>query len=263
MPKKSLILYASWGGNTEKIALTFKKVFDEFGWQCDVLKVTKNTDVHHPPYYIDDYDIVCLGSLIVNGIPVKEIFDDHLGIAMPQNLFRNPKEGFGEISETWRSKKGIVFATYGGTRWGPPEAIPTLDILELRLQDMRIKCIGKFACAGGSKRGHGHSLDRLADLKGWTIEESSWIAKRYEENPNYPEFADYSPEDRKLLDDTIAARKKELPVPNRPHQWHWDIHNRPNERDLLKARIFLEEILEDFYGGGIEAGPMAQYLCIA
>jgi len=44
--------------------------------------------------------------------------------------------------------------------------------------------------------------------------------------------------------------------------WHWDFTKRPTERDLLKAEIFLSEILEDYYGGGIEMYPYSQYVCI-
>ena len=263
MSKKSLIIYASWTGNTEKVALRFKKVFEKYGWECDMLKVIKHTDVHNPPYHLDDYDLLCVGSLIVNGVPVKEIFDDHLGIAMPQNLFRGHTWGFGPITESWRPIKGVAFVTYGGTRWGPPEAIPALDCLALRMEDMRVKCIGKFACAGGMKQGHGYSLDNLADKKGWSIEDAASIVSRYTEDPNHPEFANLSKEDRELLDATVTARKKELPREDRSHTWHWDIHNRPNERDLLKAEIFLEEILEDYYGGDVDAAPMAQYICIS
>ena len=64
---------------------------------------------------------------------------------------------------------------------------------------------------------------------------------------------------------SAEERQKEMETPDelpvRP--WHWDIANRPSERDLLKAEIFLEEILEDYYGGGVDAAPMAQYVCIA
>jgi hypothetical protein len=265
VPKKSLIIYASWTGNTEKVALRFKKVFDKHGWECDVLKVTRRTDVHNPPYYLDDYDLVCVGSPIVNGIPVKEIFDDHLGIMMPQNLFRGHKWGFDAITEPYRSLKGIAFVTYGGTRWGPPEALPSLACLQNRLEDMRIRCIGKLACPGGQKGGHGHSLDKLADAKGWGIEEAASVVQRFMEEPDQPEFAALSSADRELLEATAKERRKELKTPDleRAHSWHWDINNRPSERDLTKAEIFLEEIIEDYYGGGVDAAPMAQYVCIA
>ena len=108
-------------------------------------------------------------------------------------------------------------------------------------------------------------LKTMADAKGWGIEDAASIVQRYMEDPNHPEFADLSQEDRELLETTAAARRKEEKAPGaeRSHSWHWDIANRPNERDLLKAEIFLEEILEDYYGGGVDAAPMSQYLCIA
>ena len=115
------------------------------------------------------------------------------------------------------------------------------------------------------KGSHGHSLDKLADAKGWGIEDAASIVQRYMDDPEHPEFADLSQEDRELLKATAAAREKEKKAPGaeRSYSWHWDIANRPNERDLLKAEIFIEEILEDYYGGGVDAAPMAQYLCIA
>ena len=117
----------------------------------------------------------------------------------------------------------------------------------------------------GPKGGHGHSLDKLADTKGWGIEEAASVILRYMDDPGHPEFADLSKEDRELLETTAKARRKELKAPDmeRTHSWHWDIYNRPSERDLTKAEIFLEEIIEDYYGGGVDAAPMAQYVCIA
>ena len=49
MAKKGLVIYASWTGNTEKVALRFQKVFEKYGWECDMLKVTKHTDVKTYP----------------------------------------------------------------------------------------------------------------------------------------------------------------------------------------------------------------------
>ena len=89
---------------------------------------------------------------------------------------------------------------------------------------------------------------------------------RYKENPNDPEFADLSDEDRKMFDE-VAAETQEFKTGSERRDigraWHWDFKNRPNDRDLLKAEIFMEEILEDYYGGGIEMYPYGQYLCIA
>ena len=34
-----------------------------------------------------------------------------------------------------------------------------------------------------------------------------------------------------------------------PYAWHGDIRNRPNERDLLRAELFIEEKLEGLIDG--------------
>ena len=44
MGKKCLIMYASFTGNTEKVAQRIKETFESRGWQCDMFKVRKNAD---------------------------------------------------------------------------------------------------------------------------------------------------------------------------------------------------------------------------
>jgi hypothetical protein len=82
-------------------------------------------------------------------------------------------------------KTGIVFVTYAGTPLGPKEAEPALSLLELNIEHLRFKCIGRFSCPGG-------------------------VGKRAT-----------------------------------PGQWFGDTRGRPGERDLRKAEIFMEEILEE------------------
>jgi len=246
MSKKSLVLYASWGGNTEKVAMTFKKVFERKGWQCDVLKVTKKTDIKHPGVVLNDYDMLLVGSLVIGGLPTKELYDDHFGLLMPASLIpgRVPRYGeFESITTNNEFTKGIIFLTYTGGRRGPPEAAAAMAILELRLEDMRVKVIGKFACPGG----HGSSSS-----------EQSQMSQKNEEH----DIADYfgsTPE----TSPPASANLGEPRESDGPRDWHWDVKNRPSERDLLKAEIFLEEILEDYYEGDIEAAAHAQYICIS
>jgi hypothetical protein len=262
MSRKSLILYASITGNTEKVAMRFKKVLEKNGWEYDMLKVSKHTDVKNLPYRLDDYDLLCVGSPVWSGIPTKEIFDDHYGVLMGDRLFREDR--MAPITEGYGPKKGIAFVTYGGDRRGTPEALVALGALELRMEDMRVKCIGKFACPGGNKWSR-IPVDTVAARKGWSVGDAAAAIARYRENPNHPEFASLSAEDQKLFA-KAAKQTRDLPtmaeVPG-SRGLHWDVYNRPSERDLLKAEIFLEEILEDYYGGGVEAAPLGQNLCIA
>jgi flavodoxin len=207
MAKRSLIMYTSWTGNTEKVANRFKKVFEKYGWECDMFKVDHHTDVKNPPFDFADYDFLCVGSPVVHKKPIEELMSIMAGAPLP------PSEGgpkaalmgmkMEDIPEKYRfgertkarlqsmppgrivfgpdSKKGVIFATYGGGHLGPAEAQPAIDLLALEMEHIPIQCIGKFSCPGK----HG-------EMTGW----------------------------------------------------HKDLPTRPSERDLLKAEIFMEEVLE-------------------
>ena len=181
--KRGLILYQSMSGNTEKVALRFKKAFEKKGWQCDMFKVDKEMDVDNLPFNYDDYDFMCAGSGVYMALPGKEITD-----IMFKYTHRTRRAG--KIVRVHRKitpgpRKGIVFVTYAGTHLGPKEAEPALSLLELNIEHLKFKCVGRFSCPGG-----------------------------------------------------IGNRRT-------PGQWFGDISGRPNERDLLKAEIFMEEKLEE------------------
>jgi hypothetical protein len=274
MPKKSLIVYASVTGNTEKVAKRFKQVFEKkkapWGeWKCDIFKVNKNSYKETPPYHLDDYDFFCIGAPIWAGIPPLYLFDDHHGALTPIMMPpMKPGEGPPKMPEGWGPKKGIAFVTYGGQGQGPIEATAALSCLEIRLEGARVKCVGKFACCGGMW--DEPPVDRIASRFDWMVGDTTLAIARYKENPNDPEFANLSKEDRKLFDRAVKetqafktgtqdAKKRGIGM----RSWHYDYEHRPTERDLLKAEIFLSEILEDYYWGGVEMYPFSQYLCIA
>jgi flavodoxin len=182
MPKRGLILYQSLSGNTEKVALRFKKVFENKGWSCDIFKVDKSLTPDNLPFRFQDYDFLCAGSGVYAALPGKEITD------LIFKYTHQPKRD-GKLVRVHRRitpgpKKGVVFVTYAGTHLGPKEAEPSLSLLDLEIEHLKFKCVGRFSCPGG-------------------------IGKR----------------------PTLG-------------QWHGDIRGRPNERDLKKAEIFLDEILE-------------------
>jgi flavodoxin len=179
--KRSLILYQTLSGNTEKVALRFKKVFENKGWSCDMFKIDKTITMENLPFRFQDYDFLCAGSGVYAAQPGKEIADLIFKIA-------HQTKRDGKIVRVHRKivpgpKKGVVFVTYAGTHLGPKEAEPALSLLDLEIEHLKFKCAGRFLCPGG-------------------------IGKP---TPGY---------------------------------WHGDIKNRPSERDLRKAEIFLEEILE-------------------
>lgn len=214
MTQKGLIVYASLTGNTKKVALRFQKVFIEKGWECDLLKVTKKTDVFNSAFDSTQYDFVCAGSYVHGSLPadylidylrsnqnnvryhpdmvkmrdmpepdedemVKRLAGDFNPHAQPPGSGRTepPRAIFN-----YRDKKGIVFVTFGGEHQGYKEALPSLDLLESELEHTRYQCIGRFACPG-----------RFGTTRGWFR----------------------------------------------------DLPERPNEKDLMRAEIFIDEILDE------------------
>lgn len=181
--KKSLILYQTMTGNTELVVQRFEKVFKDKGWECDVFKVDKETDVDNLPFDFNDYDFMCAGSGVYMALPGRELTD-----IMFKTTHRTRRAG--KIVRLHRKitigpRKGIVFVTYAGTHLGPKEAEPALSLLELNIEHLKFRCVGKFACPG-----------------------------------------------------KIGKKKT-------PGYWFGDISDRPNERDLTKAEIFLAEKLEE------------------
>jgi flavodoxin len=185
MPKKrkSLILYQTMSGNTEKVAFRFKKVFEKKGWKCDIFKVDKNMDADNLPFDFQDYDFLCVGSGVYSSMPGQELMD--ITFKAGHQRIRAGKTVHVYSKITPGPKKGIVFVTYAGMHLGPKEAEPALSKLDLDIEHIRFKCVGRFSCPG-----------------------------------------------------KMGERAT-------PQWWHGDIRDRPNERDLLKAEIFLEEKLEE------------------
>ena len=144
--KKCLIIYQTMTGNTEKVAMRFKQVFTNKKWQCDVFKIDKNTDTDNPPFDFKAYDFICAGSGVYGALPGKEITD-----LMFKYTHQSKRDG--KIVRVHRMinpgpKTGVVFVTYGGTHLGPKEAEPALSLLDLNIEHLRYKCIGRFSCPG-------------------------------------------------------------------------------------------------------------------
>jgi len=229
MAKKCLILYASWTGNTKKVALRFQKVFQSKGWEVNLFKVDHKTDVKNPPFEYRDYDFLCVGSPVIHKKPVEELMSIMAGAPLP------PSEGGPKVAlvgvtreedvpEKYRftqrmrdrqkdmkpgkivfgpdSKKGVIFMTYSGNHLGPKEADPAMRLLALEMEHIPFECVGMFSCPGY------HGPGKASGSKG-------------------------------------ASAPKDAPErKGAPQGWFKDLDTRPNARDLEKAEIFISEILE-------------------
>ncbi len=208
MGKRCLLIYSSRTGNTAKVAERFKATFARHGWECEAFKISRDSNLMDPPFDFHNYDFVCVGSGVIMHGPQEEILillrKQFFGID-PRLLLKASEEGISlnfqptissdkperpvnvhhKIVLTEDSPKAVVFVTYAGNEFGPKEAEPSLQLLQLEIEHLGFKCIGRFCCPGKSG--------------------------------NSPA----------------------------PQTYHGDIRDRPNERDLLKAEMFIEAKLEE------------------
>jgi hypothetical protein len=212
MGKRCLIVYSSVTGNTEKVANRFKTTFESHGWLCDSVKIRKVADdILNPKFDVGDYDFVCVGSGVRSHLPYNEVLnvlrrlrlgmDPRFALRMRDETIPYITDPLPETPPPWNdpslvgrhrkivlgpdAPKTVIFVTYGGYEFGPKEAEPSLQLLELEIAHLGFRCIGHFCCPG-----------------------------RYLNHPT-------------------------------PHTYHGDIRDRPNERDLLKAEMFIEDRLEE------------------
>lgn len=254
MQKKALIIYSSLSGNTEEIVQVFKQAFEKYGWEAVLQKITARTKFPEDKVYFDDFDIVCMGSPILAGLPYSKL-SEYLGLYKPESgqFFRGDRFGSPELCS---DKRGILFTTYAGGMSGPQECMATLEVLKIYMDLQCIPTVGYFACPGREVR---HTaVDGLANALGILVDEAATYVMTYVSDPDNPVFSDFDEEKMRLLREAAADERhfghdvmvyttidgKEMLGST---QWHYDLMNRPNERDKQNAFNFISNIIEDYY----------------
>jgi hypothetical protein len=174
--RKAIVMYGSLTGNTEMVGKAMAEVLEEYGFEtrCENLKAGK--DWSDDPIVLKDYDIAVLGSLIVAGLPYKEVYmllglqgtrtltgkgmggpppaadgksgppqiGGIPGIVAPSAGSGNP----GAKGDPYKTIYGVVYTTYGGSGVGPPECEGSLAVMEELFRVNGVRTVGKFACRG-------------------------------------------------------------------------------------------------------------------
>jgi hypothetical protein len=275
MAEKCLIMYQSMTGNTQQVAFKFKEVFEKHGWNVTTFRVDKNTDPHKLPFTMGEFDFICFGSPIIDSTVAKFMYRTLLdnpdapmyrGSNSTERLKKIRGKGFG-LEGAVASIPGIAFLTYSGA---PPEAMPSLRLLEHLMWYMKIDCIGQFGCRGTEPRhasvnwiaDHWYTRwysakDKTSEFTGrGDIEEAAAIIARYAENPDAPEFTAMTKEQRELLAHSVTDTLPDTHKMTEARPIMPPREKRPGARDLMKAEIFLEEILEE---RGRSEGP---FICV-
>jgi hypothetical protein len=208
MNKTCLITYTSLTGHTEKVALRIKSTFEQRGWICDLFKVRKNADdILRPPYDIRKYDFVCVGTGLRVHLPYNEIY----------NMLRGFRTGSDPRFVLRSRDESIPYITEPLPQFHPKRD-PSFHHKIILGPDSK-KCIVFATYAGyefGPKEAEPAML--LLDLE---MEHIGFQCIGHFSCPG------------KFIDDPL------------PRTFHGDIRDRPNEKDLLRAQLFIEEKLEE------------------
>ena len=100
MKRKALILYSTITKNTEKVANWFRGAFEHYGMDVTMIRVSNSTNWsdYKGQLYFEDYDVVCLGSPIIGGSPMKCVlkhFSAGAASSLEDNVAKNAEAGLG------------------------------------------------------------------------------------------------------------------------------------------------------------------------
>jgi flavodoxin len=210
MVKRCLIIYQSLTGNTEKVALRFKSTFERNGWECDTFKINKNTDITTIPS-VKYFDFLCVGSPVHSGLPPEELRKLMDVIRSPGKL---PSMTLATLIETMKK----------------PVKVKGKPVIPIRATPHRRITTGPKKGVVFVTGGFAHFGLREAEPA------LIWLASEME----HAKF--------KCIGSFCCPGKMPLPkIKGRyPSTGYFkDLQNRPNEKDLLKAEMFIEDILVD------------------
>jgi len=204
--KKSLFMYASHNNNTAKVAERFKSTLERNGWQCDIFKIKQDGDPTAFPYTIKDYDLVCAGSGINLHTPYAELIA----------VIRVPRYGYDPLKAVQPNPSLPQTEEESNKMRAGGKGAPTHGKIVFSPESK--KCIS-FATYGGLEFGP------------WEVQPAlDWINV---------EMAHLSIEPV----GTFCCPGKFLPYDVQSGYYN-DLTTRPNEKDLMRAELFIEQILE-------------------
>ena len=206
--KRSLVLYATRTNNTTKVVERFRSTLERNGWQCDVVRIEQNSDPMTVPFNHKDYDLICAGSGVRMHAPYAELL----------HVLRVPIYGF--------DPRIMLKMT---------EGIQPTDEERKKMQD-----------AMRNRKGRSHSKIVLGpDAK----KALSFVTYGgHELGPVEAQPAlDWINLELAHLEVEIVGKfccPGKFEDTNNPAVYHNDLTTRPNERDLLRAELFIEQVLE-------------------
>ncbi|WP_319404490.1 flavodoxin domain-containing protein [uncultured Desulfosarcina sp.] len=155
---KSVILYDSIGGNTEKAAQHIFDTLRDAISIVDLVKFTPEVDIE-----IFDYDLVFLGSPVIDWLPTKRMME-----FLKKKLQSYSDHGkIVPSSPIIPGKYGICFCTYAGPHIGKNEALPMTMWLSSFLEHLGYAVLDQWHIVGQfHKETHMNTQGRLGNILG-------------------------------------------------------------------------------------------------
>ena len=273
--RRALILYATMTKNTEKIAAWFKETFEAYQWDVKMIRLKNNMDLDavQPDVYFDDYDVVCLGSPIVAGYPLKiisKLFSLGAHSGLEENTTANVEQG-GSFQMPGPVAPGVPGGPGGpgGPDEMPQQPMKTAD-LEWRRSGNRgpfpgaiyqdqYKPLGiVFTTYGGGFYGSDECTATLEILKLFLQLNNVAVMGRFAccgkefgpaglEPGQKPMF--YFNEDRTPAEipETTTYQMADGSEFQATYFFHAKMWEKPSQRDKLKAQAFIADIVEDYF----------------
>lgn len=207
---KTLILYQSFTGNTEKVTRTIERTLKSEGITPEVIKVTREN-----PVELYDYDLVFLGTPVIELLPAKPVFD----FIRSQLAIHRKRGDIVPTSPKIPGKYAVCYCTYSGPHTGIREAIPAVKYMEQFFEHLRFSVLGEWYVVGEIKGDETYSSEgTLGDIKGRPSDEdlSDVSAKvenvirkirEFESRPQENERAEFIPGSMRLISENAAFSK--------------------------------------------------------
>jgi hypothetical protein len=206
--KRGLVIYASRTNNTVKVAERFKSTLEKNGWQCDIYRIPQNSDPMAVPFNLMDYDLVCAGSGVRMHAPYAELL----------HVLRVPVYGFD-----------------------PRIMLKTTEGIQLTDEEKK-----KMQAGMESRKGLGHGKVVLGPDARHALSFATYAGHEFGPAEVQPAL-DWINLELAHLRVEIAGKfccPGKFENTNNPAGYHNDLVTRPNEKDLMRAELFIEQVLE-------------------
>lgn len=154
---RTLVLFESLGGNTEKVARAISEALTDNGAIPHLTKVEKNLGID-----LHSYDLVFIGSPVIDWLPAPVMMDfarkilhdaSNKGLILP-------------AAPAQPGKFAVCFGTFAGPHIGEHEALPMTAWLRSFLEHLRFTVLDAWHVVGTfNGRNHLNIQGRLGDIR--------------------------------------------------------------------------------------------------